>query len=209
MYVLFFSFSFSSSPLYYSQTHTQAHTFTYSAIRPAIGFIDNITFPGVTLVIQPQDIGLATGVLGSIRSCGGAIAEALYVSILSNKVAIYLPEYVTPAALAAGLPKSSLTSLYAAITAGSGFTDVPGISTAIIDVVDEAVRHAYISSFKIVFYATVPFSGLFILAACFVPNMERFLGNNVAKRLQNVGVGGGGGLRHDIEKKVVIGEENA
>lgn len=68
----------------------------------AIGFVDNITFPGVTLVIEPQDIGLATGVLGSIRAAGGAIAQALYVSVLDNKIKTYLPAYVAPAVLAPG-----------------------------------------------------------------------------------------------------------
>lgn len=38
----------------------------------AIGFIDNIVFPGVTLVFEAQNIGLATGVMGSIRAMGGS-----------------------------------------------------------------------------------------------------------------------------------------
>lgn len=135
-------------------------------------------------MIEPQDIGLATGILGSVRSAGGAIAQALYVSVLDNKVKMYLPEYVTPAAIAAGLPSSSLPSLYAGITAGN-FSAVPGISDGIVEVVGEEVKRAYISSFQVVFYVTIPFSVLLILASCFVPNMEGFLGMNVAKRLQD------------------------
>ena len=53
-----------------------------------IGWIDNTVFQGVTMVIEPQDIGLATGVMGSIRALGGAVAQALYVSILTNKAAV-------------------------------------------------------------------------------------------------------------------------
>ena len=152
----------------------------------SIGFVDNITFPGVTLVIEPQDIGLATGILGSIRGFGGAVAQALYVSILSTKLATNLPEYVAPAAIGAGLPTTSLPSLFAGLAVGN-FTAVPGITPAIVSVVAQEARRAYISSFKIVFLATIPFSVLLIVAACFVPNMEKFLGNNVAKRLQNMG----------------------
>jgi hypothetical protein len=154
----------------------------------SIGFIDNITFPGVTLVIEPQDIGLATGVLGSIRAAGGAIAQALYVAVLNNKVAFYTPKYVAPAVLAAGLPESSLQPLYAGITAGN-FSAVPDITPQITEIVSEQVTRAFISSFKIVFYVTIPFSVVLIIAACFVPNMEKFLSNNVAKRLQNMKVG--------------------
>ena len=166
----------------------------------AIGYVDNITFPGVTLVIEPQDIGLATGVLGSIRAAGGAIAQALYVSVLDNKVAAYLPEYVAPAAIKAGLPSSSLPALFAGIAAGN-LTAVPGATPAILAVVGEEVKRAYISSFRIVFYVTIPFSALLILAACFVPNMEKYLSQNVAKRLQNVK--GGNSAAELDEKKVV------
>jgi hypothetical protein len=168
----------------------------------SIGFIDNITFPGVTLVIEPQDIGLATGVLGSIRSAGGAIAQALYVSVLTNKLTTYLPQEVVPAAISAGLPQSSIPDLFAGITAGN-FSAVPGITTAIEGAVGEAVTEAYIMSFKVVFYATIPFSVLLILAACFVPNMETYLGMNVAKRLQGMG---GTGKAELVDEKTVDAE---
>jgi hypothetical protein len=151
----------------------------------AIGFVDDITFPGVTLVIEPQDIGLASGILGSIRACGGAVAQALHVSVLQNNIGIYLPEYVTPAALSAGLPSSSLPALFDGITAGS-FSDVTNINPDVIQVVGAQVTRAYMSSFNIVFYVTTPFRALLILAACFVPNMEMYLGENVAKRLQSI-----------------------
>lgn len=128
---------------------------------------------------------------------------------MNNKIATYLPEYVTPAATSAGLPESSLPQLFAGITLGD-FSAVPGISDEVIAAVGPAVKHAYVSSFKIVFYTTIPFSVLLIAAACFVPNMEKFLGNNVAKRLQNFKggdaprsgvVGSGKSTESDIEMK--------
>ncbi|KAI1854215.1 hypothetical protein JX265_000619 [Neoarthrinium moseri] len=152
----------------------------------AIGFIDNISFPGVTLVLEPQDIGLATGVMGSLRALAGAVAQALYVSVLSNKLNDYVPQYVAPAAIDAGLPPSSLPQLFAGITAGS-FTTVPGISDSIIAAVGNALKAAYTDAFKVVFYCTIPFSVILIVASAFVPNMEKYLGNNVARRLQNQG----------------------
>ncbi|KAL5119952.1 hypothetical protein ACEQ8H_002050 [Pleosporales sp. CAS-2024a] len=151
-----------------------------------IGWIDNITFPGVTLVIAPQDIGLATGILGSIRALGGAVAQAIYVSILTNKAAIYIPKNVIPAATGAGLPASSLPALFKGITAGR-FTDVPGITPDIIEATGIAVRNAYVTTFHYIFYASIPFSICLIVACCFVPDMDKFLHNNVAKRLQHMG----------------------
>jgi hypothetical protein len=163
-----------------------------------IGWIDNIAFPGVTLVIEPQDIGLATGVLGSIRSLGGAVAQALYVSILTNKAAKFIPENVIPAATGAGLPASSLPALFQGIALGN-FTAVPGITPSVIAATGIAVRDAYVTTFHYIFYATIPFSVLLIIACCFVPDMDQYLHNNVAKRLQRMGKLGGQARVNDTE----------
>lgn len=151
-----------------------------------VGWIDNIIFPGVTLVIEPQDIGLATGVLGSIRALGGAVAQAIYVSILTNKATEYVPKYVVPAATGAGLPASSLPKLFEGITLGN-FSAVPDITPQVIGATAIAVRDAYVTTFRYVFYASIPFSVLLIVACCFIPDMDKYLHNNVAKRLQHMG----------------------
>ncbi|KAJ1335655.1 Fungal trichothecene efflux pump (TRI12) [Microdochium nivale] len=150
----------------------------------AIGYNDNITFPGVTLVVEPQDIGLATGVMGSIRGLAGAVAQALYASVQSNKLAQYTADYVTAAATSNGLPASSLASLFPAITAGD-FSTVPGMTTPIATAVGKAVQSAYQDSFKMVFYATIPFSVIMVIGSALIPNMENNLHMNVAKKLQN------------------------
>ncbi|KAH6987232.1 trichothecene efflux pump [Ilyonectria destructans] len=149
----------------------------------SIGFVENISFPGVTLIWEPQDIGLATGVLGSIRGFGGAIAQSLYVSVLNNQLVKKIPEHVIPAAKAAGLPESSMDQLLAGTSTGD-FSAVPGITDSILSSVAVAMKDAYIGSYKIVFYTTIPFSVILFLMAFLVPNMEKFLGNNVAKKLQ-------------------------
>lgn len=123
--------------------------------------------------------------LGSIRAIGGAVAQTVYVSILTNKVATYLPEYVTPAAISAGLPEASLPQLFAGITAGN-FTAVPGITPEIVAAAGLATQKAYLESFRIVFYATIPFGVLLIVFSCLSPNFEKYLSMNVAKRLQNM-----------------------
>ncbi|KAF2733064.1 fungal trichothecene efflux pump [Polyplosphaeria fusca] len=151
-----------------------------------IGWIDNITFPGVTLLWESQDIGLATGVLGSIRALGGAVAQTLYVSILTNKLATYLPELVTPAATGAGLSPDALPALFAGLATGN-LTAVPGLTPEIAAAAGAATQEAYIRSFRIVFYATIPFGVLLIVFCCLVPNFEKYLSMNVAKRLQHMG----------------------
>ncbi|KAL9566692.1 hypothetical protein ACKAV7_009129 [Fusarium commune] len=164
-----------------------ANTIAFGLIAcTAVGYIENVAVTCVTLLWEPQDIGLASGILGSIRALGGAIAQALYVSILSNELTRKMPEYVTPAATKSGLPTKSLPSLFEAINKGD-YSGVPGINKAIIDSVGDAIVKAYTNSLHYVFYATIPFSCIMLVAACLVPDVKKFLTYNVAKRLQDKG----------------------
>ncbi|KAK8102197.1 hypothetical protein PG984_015343 [Apiospora sp. TS-2023a] len=150
----------------------------------AVGFNENIAFPGVTLLFDACDIGLAVGALASIRSMGGAVAQALYSSVLNTRLAENLASDVGPAAVRAGLPESSLPALLAAIKLGD-YSEVPGATGRVLDVVVAGVRDSYVASFKVVFYATIPFGFLLVLFACLVPDMEKYLTGNVARRLQS------------------------
>lgn len=138
----------------------------------------------MTLVIEPQDIGLATGVLGSLRALGGAVAQAVYVSVLNNELNKNMPKYVGPAAIEAGLPESSLSALLEALTAGTGVESIPGATDSVVAAATAALKIAYSQSFRIVFYTTIPFSVLLIISSCFIPDMKNFLHYDVAKRLQ-------------------------
>lgn len=150
----------------------------------AVGFNENIAYPGVTLIFDACDIGLASGALGSIRAMGGAIAQALYVSILNNRLAQNIETRVVPAAIEAGLPGSSVAALLEAVTVGN-ISNVPGATEAVVDMVMGGIQDSYVSSFRVVFYATIPFGVLLIVFAFFVPDMEKYLSGNVARRLQS------------------------
>lgn len=82
------------------------------------------------------------------------------------------------------MPASSVPSLFAGITAGS-FADVPGITPTIAGLVASAVKVAYSRSFFVVFLATLPFGFLAIGAALLSPNVEDYLTDDVARRLQD------------------------
>lgn len=162
-----------------------AETIAFGVIATtAVGYIENIAFPGVTLLWGPQDIGLATGMLGSIRGMGGAVAQALYSSVYSNQLTNNMPKYVVPAVTEAGLPADSVPALFAALTSGN-FSAVPDVTDSIIAAATDAVVKANTMSFRVVFYTTIPFSVLCCLGALLVPNVEKYLTGNVAKRLQN------------------------
>ncbi|KFY78876.1 hypothetical protein V499_02051 [Pseudogymnoascus sp. VKM F-103] len=76
-----------------------------------------------TLIIQfganDREIRLATGLTGSIRATGGAIAIAIYGSIITSRVQTNLVPDVTAAAIEAGLPSSAIKAFITALTSGS------------------------------------------------------------------------------------------
>ncbi|WYZ45535.1 hypothetical protein EsH8_VIII_000851 [Colletotrichum jinshuiense] len=165
----------------------------------AIGFIENIAFAGVTLVWEAQDIGLAFGILGSFRGLGGAIAQALYTSILTNELNKNLPKYIAAAAKDTDLPSSSIDYLLATITAGD-ISTAPGINYNISAAVDSALKSVYTSSFQTIFYTMIPFLAVLLFSSMFVPNMEVFLSGKVAKKLQGRFGGGGGGGAQEMQE---------
>lgn len=152
----------------------------------AAGYVENLTLSTMALVWEPDDIGLVAGVLGAIRTAAGALATSMYVSILSTELTKYLPRYVVPAAIEAGLPSSSVPALLSGISTGS-FATVPGISDAIIEAVGAPIKHAYSMAFRTVFLCTIPFGVILLVAAIlYCPNVEDYMTEDVARKLQGV-----------------------
>ncbi|KAF5691445.1 trichothecene efflux pump [Fusarium denticulatum] len=112
------------------------------------------------------------------------VALTCYVSILSNELPRTIPKYVILDTTRSGLPTKSLPSLFEAINKGD-YSDVPGTNKVIIDPVGDADVKAYTSSLHYVFYATIPFSCIMLVAAFLVPDIKKFLTYNVAKHLQD------------------------
>jgi hypothetical protein len=81
----------------------------------------------------------------------------VYSAILDNKIPIELANHVPPAALNAGLPKSSLTDLFNAIALGTpaALAKVPGITPSIEAAVGAAIANAYAAAYAYVYYAAV------------------------------------------------------
>lgn len=115
----------------------------------SVGIIETCSLSLAPLAVASEDIGVALGALGSIRSGGAAVATAIFVTILSNKLTSEIPALVTPAALQAGLPESSLTALFSGLSSGN-FTAIPGISSQIIAAAAAAQSQAAANSFRLV-----------------------------------------------------------
>ncbi|CAK7231301.1 hypothetical protein SBRCBS47491_007883 [Sporothrix bragantina] len=156
-----------------------------------VGYVELVTLTCAPMACAAEDIGLATGVLSSIRAAGGSLATAIYVTILDNKLDSYMPKDISAAALDSGLPESSLDAFVPAFTAGNttALDAIPGVNSTILDAAALGLQQAYASSFKVVFLATIAFGACATIAALFAPNMEDKMTDEVARKLQ--GVNGG------------------
>ena len=154
----------------------------------SVGIIETCSLALAPLACASEDLGAALGALGSIRSGGASVATAIYSTILSNKLGKFVPEYVTPAALAAGLPSSSLTDLYTNLSAGT-LDKTPGIDASIIEAVTTADADAAADAFKYVWYAVIAFGVLAVIAACLTINYGEYLTDEVARKMHGATVG--------------------
>jgi hypothetical protein len=162
----------------------------------ALQFFGQACFPFITLMcyvtvglhVRQKDLGLASGLLGTFRSGGGSIGNAVFTSVLNGVVGEQLAPRITAAALALDFPAADLELLIpAVIGAGSGipgtFATVPGVTPAIEAATALAFTEAYAYAFKRVFWSTIPFGVCAIIAACFVREPSMYLTNHVAIRL--------------------------
>ncbi|OAG42658.1 hypothetical protein AYO21_03243 [Fonsecaea monophora] len=152
----------------------------------AVGLIEGLAIGIVTVVIDQKELGVGGGVFGSVRTLGGVLATAIFSSILTNKLTDYTKDMVVPAALNAGLPTTSLTQFLTALASGSAsaISAVPGVTPSIIASAVTANKAAYAKAFQMVFYSSIPFGVLAVVAACFGPKIEDRLTHDVIRRLE-------------------------
>lgn len=178
----------------------------------AAGYIENLTLSTTAYLWDPADMGLVTGTMGTfyhyirslkltlpgaIRTALSAIATSMYSSILATESAKNIPAKVGPAALAAGLPSSSLPALLTSIPLGD-FSKVPSISPAVIAATGAAVKEAYTSAFRVVYLCTLPFGALLIIAALISPNVEQYLTDEVARKMHKSGEKAESAVRKEV-----------
>ncbi|RAL02180.1 trichothecene efflux pump [Aspergillus ibericus CBS 121593] len=171
--------------------HRQSYGIAFTAIGGFwVGYLELITIIMCPLYCKPEDIGLASGFLGSAKQVAGTIATAIYIAILDARIATTLPNTISTAATNAGLPSTSLTDLLDAVSVGTttAYDAVPGMTTTILAAVAEAVKTAYSLSFRTVFLASIAFGGLSVVTALFSAPVDECFTGDVAARL----VGNGG-----------------
>jgi sugar phosphate permease len=119
-----------------------------------IGYTDGVAIIITTIEIPDQaDIGIATGVMGALRSIVGAICSSIYSSILTNRLADTVPAQVPPALIKAGLPAASVAPFLQALSLGTAqaFASVKGLTPKILAAGTSAYKHAASDAYRTLF----------------------------------------------------------
>lgn len=146
-----------------------------------VGFNELASLALAPLFCKAEDIGLASGLLASIRSAGGSIAIAVYSTILSNRLSSTIPERLVPAATEAGLPRSSVPDLLAAVPS-KNFT---AFSDSVQEAVAEALPYAYAEAFKTVYLASLGFGAIAIVGCLLSKDAQALLTNKVERKMHH------------------------
>ncbi|KAK0388942.1 hypothetical protein NLU13_2519 [Sarocladium strictum] len=146
-----------------------------------VGFIELASLALAPLFCKAEDIGVASGLLASIRSAGGSVAVAVYTTILSNRLATTIPGNLIPAATAAGLPQSAIPQLLAAVPK----KDFSSFPSAVQEAVRGALPYAYAEAFKTVYLASLGFGGIAIIGCLFSKDAQMHLTDKVERKMHD------------------------
>jgi hypothetical protein len=149
-----------------------------------IGWAESLAISMVTILARDQTkLGSASGVAGSIRFFIACIASTIYNVVLTNRLAETVPAQVPPALIEAGLPSSSVAAFLAALTVGTPFSDIPGVNDTIVEAGVRANKWANADAYRTVFYVSIAFSGIALICALLLPNVDNMLSGQVASTL--------------------------
>ncbi|KAH7124199.1 transmembrane efflux protein [Dactylonectria macrodidyma] len=142
-------------------------------------------------------LGLASGLIGTFRSMGGSVGNAVFSTILQGVIRRDLGPEIASAALKTGFDPADLDSLIPAtfnaiLGIPGAFAAVPGTNPTVEAAAIEAFRKVYGRAFSMVFYATIPFGVIVIILAFFINDLSVYLTNHTAVHMQKEVMNGKG-----------------
>lgn len=151
------------------------------------GLITVVTNLNISLHVRPSELGIAAGLLGTFRSCGGSVGNVVFNTVLRTSVDKHSGPNIAAAAISHGFDGDVAQLIPTAIKTATGvpgaFAVVRGITPAIEEASLLALRQTYTQGFRTVFYSTIPFGVVALIAAFFVADGSRYMTNHVQTRL--------------------------
>ncbi|KAJ7063579.1 MFS general substrate transporter [Mycena amicta] len=149
-----------------------------------------------------QFLSTATGLAFSARAIGGAFGSAILDAIINNKLVSYATD-VGAAAVAAGLPQSSIPALLQAISGGGPLTPeaIPGASPTIIEIALDKSHEVYARAYRFAWIPIIPFVVLAMVAIMCLRDVKELMTEHVEATVERVGARNVEGENASTEEK--------
>ena len=137
------------------------------------GWAPYLSIAFTQLGVHQHDLGMSGGLAGVARYAGGSLAQAIYVSILTNAQAARAAATVPEAAIKAGASEATANALLAAFPLGTAAIEkVPGINTNILAAAGTAFQWSYAHGLKITALSSLSFGGLGFIMCLLCENID-------------------------------------
>lgn len=148
-------------------------------------WVTTLAYLSSGLFVPIEELGVSAGLLGTFRSGGGSVGNAIFSTVLTSVVNKQLAGNLAAAALGAGYDSADLGALVPAVINNAvgvpmAFVGVPGVTPAVAAATDAAFKETYAAGFRMVFYSTIPFAFVAIAVAFWVKDPSHLLTNHVA-----------------------------
>ena len=117
-------------------------------------------------------LSTATGLAFSARAIGGAFGSAVISAVINSRLNSHYANEVGGAALAAGLPASSVPNLVATLRAARR-TPIPGATPEIMEAAWQASYWSYARAYRLGWWSVVPFVVLATVAVACLRDMKK------------------------------------
>jgi hypothetical protein len=151
----------------------------------AVAGVNIASLTYVQVAVKHEFIGIATGITTCSRSVGGAVGQAIYTTILQNKLTSNLkPDVAIPLIKAGVAPASVPGVLEALLTGDTTSSVVAALTPTQLMLAAKGIAQAYAGAFRVTYLVSIAFGavGLFIVA--FVSDIDHLITNKVDIRLE-------------------------
>ena len=131
-------------------------------------------------------LSTATGLAFSARAIGGAFGSAVLNAIINSKLKSTYASKVGAAAVSAGLPKSSVPQLLAALASGEGFDAVPGINSSILANATNASHWAYAHAYQLAWRSLIPFVVIATVAVACMKGVKELMTEKIESSVERI-----------------------
>lgn len=140
----------------------------------------------IALTATPDELLATTGALSlSVRTIGGSIGYTIYFNVFSTRLAKRLPTALAAAAAGAGLPTANLETFVKTFVASPAMAaQIPGVTQQVIAAAARASQFSYAYALSYVWYVSIAFGVLSVVASIFLGNVTKYMTNRIAAQIK-------------------------